>query len=75
MNSNQCKMARAAVGMGVRDLAKASGVAVNTVTRFERGEPILPRTLTVLRGALEAAGVQFLNTGDVATGPGVALRN
>ncbi|WP_208646428.1 helix-turn-helix domain-containing protein [Mesorhizobium waimense] len=69
MNPIQCKMARAALGLGVRDLAKSAGVAINTVTRFERGEELLPRTLAAIRAALEAAGVEFIN------GTGVKLRS
>lgn len=55
----QCKMARAALGWGVRDLAKEAGVAPDTISRLERGEEILPRTLTAIRTALESAGVEF----------------
>lgn len=68
----QCKMARAAVGWGVRQLAKEAGVSVDTVSRLERGEELQPRTLAAIRAALEAAGVEFIpqNGG----GPGVRLR-
>ena len=58
----QCKMARAALGLGVRELAKAADVSVNTVTRLERGEKLLPRTMAAVLVALEAGGVQFINT-------------
>ncbi len=68
-------MARAALGLGVRDLAKSAGVAINTVTRFERGEELLPRTLEAIRAVLEAAGVILLDAGQcVEGGPGVRLR-
>lgn len=72
--ATQCRMARAAVGWGVRDLAKSAMVSVDTVSRFERGEELQPRTALAIQSALEAAGVAFLHTGEVATGPGVALR-
>jgi transcriptional regulator with XRE-family HTH domain len=72
MNSVQSKMARAAVGWGVRDLAKAAGVSADTVSRLERGEDILPRTLAAIRNALEAAGVIFIDQN--GNGPGVRLR-
>ncbi|RYE47739.1 MAG: XRE family transcriptional regulator, partial [Hyphomicrobiales bacterium] len=36
-------MARAAIGWGVRDLAREAGVAVDTISRLERGEDIMPR--------------------------------
>lgn len=68
----QSKMARAAVGWGVRDLAKEAGVSVDTVSRLERGEELQPRTLAAIQAALEAAGVIFIDSnGD---GPGVRLR-
>jgi transcriptional regulator with XRE-family HTH domain len=64
----QCKMARAAVGLGVRDLAKLADVSVDTVSRLERGEELMPRTLAAIRSTLEAAGVLFI---DDARGEGV----
>jgi transcriptional regulator with XRE-family HTH domain len=68
-------MARAALGLGVRDLAKSAGVAINTVTRFERGEELLPRTLEAIRAVFEAAGVIFLADGEMVDGgAGVRLR-
>ena len=65
----QCRMARAAVGYGVRELAAAAKVSVDTVARFERGEELKERTIEALQRALEAAGVEFTN-GDR---PGVRL--
>jgi transcriptional regulator with XRE-family HTH domain len=61
MNAVQCKMARVAVGMGVRELAAAAKVSPDTVARLERGEPLRERTVDALRAALEAAGVEFTN--------------
>jgi transcriptional regulator with XRE-family HTH domain len=57
----QCRMARAALGWGIRDLAAAAKVAVDTVARFERGDELKERTIDALRSALEAAGVEFTN--------------
>lgn len=68
----QCKMARAATGLGVRDLAEAAAVSPNTITRFERGEELQPRTIAAIRAALEAAGVIFVASN--GEGPGVRLR-
>jgi transcriptional regulator with XRE-family HTH domain len=65
----QCRMARAAVGLGIRELAAAAKVSVDTVARFERGEELKERTIEALQRALEAAGVEFTN-GDQ---PGVRL--
>jgi transcriptional regulator with XRE-family HTH domain len=61
----QCKMARTAMGWGVRDLARAADVSPDTVSRFERGEILRDRTLTVLRVAFEVAGIQFIPNGVV----------
>lgn len=72
MNAAQCKMARAATGLGVRELAALSGVAQATVSRLERGEELKDATVAAIRAALEAAGVVFLP--ENGNGPGVALR-
>jgi transcriptional regulator with XRE-family HTH domain len=62
-------MARAALGMGVRELAAAAKVSTDTVARFERGDELKERTIDALQRALEAAGIEFTN-GDQ---PGVRL--
>jgi transcriptional regulator with XRE-family HTH domain len=62
-------MARAALGLGVRELAAAAKVSVDTVARFERGDGLKERTIEALQRALEAGGVEFTN-GDQ---PGVRL--
>ena len=72
MNATQCKMARAATGLGVRDLAKIASVSPDTVARLERGETIREKTAAAIRTALEQAGVVFLP--ENGNGPGVALR-
>ena len=53
-------MARAALGLGVRDLAKLAQVAPATVSRLEAGEDLKPRTVATIQAALEAAGVSFI---------------
>jgi transcriptional regulator with XRE-family HTH domain len=68
----QCKMARVAVGLGVRELAAAAGVAANTIARLERGEALKPATVGAIRKALEAAGVEFIP--ENGGGAGVRLR-
>jgi transcriptional regulator with XRE-family HTH domain len=65
----QCRMARAALGLGVRELAAAAKVSIDTVARFERGDELKERTIDALQRAFEAAGVEFTN-GDQ---PGVRL--
>ena len=72
MNAAQSKMARAATGLGIRDVAKLASVSPDTVARLERGEELRPATIAAIRTALEAAGVVFLS--ENGNGPGVALR-
>jgi transcriptional regulator with XRE-family HTH domain len=62
-------MARAALGMGIRDLAATAKVSIDTVARFERGDELKERTVEALQRALEAAGVEFTNGNQ----PGVRL--
>jgi transcriptional regulator with XRE-family HTH domain len=61
MKAIQLRMARAAVGWGVRELAKKAGVTANTVTRIENGADAKQSTIDRLQHALEAAGVEFIN--------------
>lgn len=71
----QCKMARTALDMGVKQLADAAAVSTNTIVRFERGEDLKPRTIAAIRTVLEEAGVVFLD-GDYSGsgGPGIRLK-
>jgi hypothetical protein len=54
-------MARAALGWGVRELATAAKVSIDTVVRFERGDELKERTVEALQRAFETAGVEFMN--------------
>jgi len=65
-------MARGAANWTVRQLAERAGTGVNTVSRFEGGADTLASTIQKLRGALEAAGVEFI--AENGSGPGVRLR-
>src|SRR6266536_1383815 len=69
MKAIQLRMARAAIGWGVRELAKKAGVTANTVTRIENGADAKQSTMDRLQRALEAAGVEFTNSDQ----PGVRL--
>lgn len=69
----QCRMARAALGWGVGDLARKAGVGINTVSRFENGSEAHGGTQRLLRGAFEAAGIVFIDQN--GGGPGVRLRD
>lgn len=72
MNAAQSKMARAATGLGVRDLAKLAGVSPDTIARLERGEELKLATVATIRAALETAGVEFI--AENGGGAGVRLR-
>ena len=66
----QCRMARAALGWGVRDLAAAAKVSLDTVARFERGEELKERTVEAIQRALEGGGIEFID----ANGGGAGVR-
>jgi transcriptional regulator with XRE-family HTH domain len=72
MSAVQCRMARAATGLGVRDLAVLAEVSPDTVARLERGANIRANTVAAIRAALESAGVEFLD--ENGGGAGVRLR-
>nr|WP_235047568.1 transcriptional regulator [Limimaricola cinnabarinus] len=68
-------MARAALRLGVRELAQLANVTPATVTRFETEKGGLQHSSAeAIRRALEAEGVQFLEGGTVSAGPGVAMK-
>lgn len=73
MNPTQSRMARAALGLGVRELASLADVSPDTVARFERGDELRDRTIAAMQMALEKAGVVFVDAGD-GLGPGVRLK-
>jgi transcriptional regulator with XRE-family HTH domain len=70
----QIKLARTAIGLGVRELAQAADVAPSTITRFESGKGgMQTRTLARVQQMLEDAGVIFI-AADANGGPGVRLK-
>lgn len=72
MLASQCRMARAALKLTVRELAERAGVSHDTIVRIEGGEELKVSTLAKVREALEAAGVIFVE--ENGEGPGVRLR-
>lgn len=73
MTPLQLKLARAALGMGVRELAAAVGVSPTTVMRFETGKgSILSANLEKLQRLLEDRGITFLGPEGEA-GPGIRV--
>jgi transcriptional regulator with XRE-family HTH domain len=71
----QCRAARALLNWSQQDLADASRVGNATIRNFESSKSIPQNaTMDVLVRAFLAAGVTFLDHGDLSTGPGVALK-
>jgi predicted transcriptional regulator len=69
----QCRAARALLDWSQQDLAIHASVAIVTVHQLEAGLSQPRRaTLDVIRRALEAAGVEFID--ENGGGPGVRLR-
>jgi transcriptional regulator with XRE-family HTH domain len=70
INAMQCRMARAALQISVRELAAMAKVATDTISRLEAGKRLKPRTVEAVQHALERAGLEFTN-GDK---PGVRVK-
>ena len=62
-------MARAALGWGVREAARAANASMDTISRLERGELLKDRTIEKIRVAFEAGGVEFLQNDGVRVRP------
>lgn len=73
MTSEQFKMAKSALGLSNPELAEITGLHRNTLNKVDKGEG-KESTVKLLQMTLESRGIQFLDDGQVATGPGVALR-
>jgi transcriptional regulator with XRE-family HTH domain len=75
LNATQIKMARAALGLGIRDLAKLANCSPSTVFRFESGAGGMHTdTLGRIEKALEKEGIIFI-AADEKYGPGARLRS
>ncbi len=74
----QIKAARDLLGITQAELCALAGIPLITLRRIE-GRPdhaglVSADTVTRVVQALEGRGVQFLKGGEVAAGPGVALK-
>ena len=70
----QIRMARAALGWNISDLASKASVSVSTIKRVETPEGFAKATAAnrkLIKQTLEQAGVEFI--GNVDEGPGVRL--
>lgn len=80
LTAAQMRAARALVGMEQRALAQASGVSLPTIQRMEASQGVVRgviESLMKVMGALEAAGIEFINEGATSSsgGRGVRLRS
>ena len=74
MTGNQLRAARSLKGWTQAQLAEAAGLSVPTVKRAE-GSGAIPaseESISAIRAALEAAGIEFI--AENGGGPGVRLR-
>ena len=72
ITADQCRMARAALRINIRDLAIEAGVSPTTITHLERGESLYPRTVEAIQAVLEAKGIEFIS--ENGGGPGVRIK-
>lgn len=75
---SQIKAARVLLDMTQAELCEVASIPLITLRRIE-GRPdhkglVSEDTVTAIKVALEAKGIQFLDSGQVAAGPGVALK-
>jgi transcriptional regulator with XRE-family HTH domain len=69
----QCRAARALLGLSQPQLAKAAGIGLSTVVDFEKARrSVAPESVQRIRKALEKAGVEFI--AENGGGAGVRLR-
>lgn len=73
MTADQFRMAKAALGLSNPELAEMTGLHRNTLNKLDKGEG-KASTVQLVRLTLEARGVQFLEGGQIAAGPGVAVK-
>ena len=70
----QCRAARGLLDWSQQDLAREAGVGIVTIRQLEAGSTQPRRaTLVVIRHALDAAGVEFID--DNGGGVGVRFRD
>ncbi len=57
----QIRMARAALGLSIRELALRAGVSAGTVVRIEHGAEALGSTLEKIEVCIQEAGVSLVS--------------
>ena len=64
LTAEACRAGRALLGWGLADLARASGIAAGTLSRFENGRPIRTGTSSKLITSFAAQGVEIVREKD-----------
>lgn len=59
----QSRLARALLGWSAANIAKAAGVSLSTVQRFEAGGKAIASVKRSIAGAIEAVGVELIEGG------------
>ena len=75
LTSAQCKAARALLDWSQGDLSERVSISAVSIRAFEKGGAMRESSLRLIRMTFEAAGVQFLQAGEVSEGVGAALRS
>lgn len=71
----QSRAARGLLNWSQEKLGHQSNLSESSIRDFEKNRRIPgPNNLAAIRTALESAGIQFVDDGDVAGGKGVVLR-
>ena len=61
MTPIQCRMARAALGWTLKDLAARADIAISTANHFEKNRPVHENSIKLMRAALEENNeIQFV---------------
>jgi transcriptional regulator with XRE-family HTH domain len=77
LTAAQMKAARSLLGMEQKTLAELSGVSLPTIQRMEASNGVVRgviETLMKVMGALETAGIEFINEGAASGGGGRGVR-
>ncbi len=65
MTAAQCRMARAALGLTLRELSAVAGVSPNTLSRIESSDNVTSRAIVKVQQALMQRGSVFEANGAV----------
>ncbi|MDK4727424.1 transcriptional regulator [Rhizobium phaseoli] len=65
MTGLQSRMARAGLGLGVRDISAMAKVSTQTISRLEAGDELRDRTLADIRRTYELVGAEFIDDNGV----------